>query len=93
MTRNQPGATPRTDAAKGSDSWSGVSITFARQLERELSAAQAEIETLRVDAKRYQHLRDFYALQVLLIVFDIEAGCNPDEELDAAIDAALKEKP
>jgi hypothetical protein len=48
--------TPRTDSAKsywdGTERENCVSIAFARGLERELSASQAEVERLRANLNR-----------------------------------------
>jgi hypothetical protein len=87
--------TPRTDAKARdaeidtSDKWvesscnmEAVDADFARDLERELAAAKAEVEKLRADAERYRWMKQ----EVKRI--------PPGWELigwDAAIDAALKE--
>jgi hypothetical protein len=52
--------TPRTDAYLiESDPTRKhiVGAAFARDLERELAAAKAEVEALRADAERYRYLR------------------------------------
>lgn len=54
--------------------------------------AEAENARLRKDAQRYRWLRD-RPLDILFHLFKIEGGRNPDDELDAAIDAALSASP
>ena len=96
--------TPRTDAKvsqrkhaqlNGTDY---VSADFARQLERDLSAARAECERLRKDAERYRWLRNESQSrddEVPIVVIWKANGhgqeCCAKDELDAAIDAARKE--
>jgi hypothetical protein len=67
-----------------------VPITNELRLERELAAAVTRVAELERDAERYRWLRDHRQLEVLLHLFDVYARRNPDDELDAAIDAAMK---
>ena len=83
--------TPRTDAGKfdeGSPERKRA-VNFARQLERELAAAKAEIERLREDAERYRWLRDNKHIQCL---DDRRYYYEPYAKriCDAAIDKARK---
>lgn len=79
--------TPRTDAACAAPEPIYPRLAhFARQLERELTAAQK-------DAERYRWLRDGYR-GCKLPDFPIAKGIDTlntywDKELDAAIDAAI----
>jgi len=60
-------------------------LDFARDLERELAAAQA-------DAERYRRLRAWrYELSAGLNFPDSETKWIDENDLDAAIDAAMKE--
>jgi hypothetical protein len=82
-----------------------VAVHVARQLERELTAARAEVEALRADAERYRYLRSRQALEVLTgrgpsagVWCDMENEMGTlvlvtGNDLDAEVDAALaKEK-
>ena len=82
--------TPRTDAEgfHPDDAFSEVvDADFARQLERELTAAKVEIERLRADAERYRHLCEYQRWAP-----EIEAAfdCSPKVLIDEAIDNSIK---
>jgi hypothetical protein len=72
----------------------------ARTLERELTAARAEVEALRADAERYRWLRkQHWSSSSLAVVMKpkqaikLGAACPSHDLLDAAIDAALAKEP
>lgn len=93
--------TPRTDAENwirdmGFEKW--VSIDFARELERELAAAKAELSAMRQqrdeaqrDAQRYRWLKSKGCDWVTIYrhpsgdeIFDGKGDAKMDERIDAA---------
>ena len=78
--------------------WSNCSRACAR-VQGERDAARAEIEQLKADAARYRWLRDvgddpykLMAMWYAVSPYDRTIGSGANS-IDAAIDAAMKEKP
>ena len=105
MTESERSQTPRTDALAKSfgprmyvASDAPVALDFARQLERDLATATQRAEAAEADARRYRWLREQLDAQSLLCkggdFFRHQPGTfdsPPLADLDAAIDAALRE--
>jgi hypothetical protein len=87
--------TPRTDAEgcyPDDACGEAVDADFARTLERELTAAKAEVERLREDAERYQWLRGPLVGRGIRVIMPTPyLAILSGAELDREIDAALKE--
>ncbi len=95
--------TPRSDAVEDGRSGSPLDLDeynkileYARQLERELTAARKEIGGLRKDAERYRWLRsnshvDWDCLyENVKVLFPLDA--DGFQDLSGAIDAAIEKE-
>ncbi len=80
---------PRSETATRDAAQMAAGFGEALALTEKATSGAAPNVNDAIDAARYRWLREVYPLQIGLM-FGSEAGRNPDDELDAEIDQAMK---